>query len=144
MSNLTRYDTFSIEPVSDMFQGLFQPLRALMANGEPALRDIRLDVTESDTAYEVRADLPGVRKEDIDVRVDGNVVSIAATVERKAEEKEGERVIRRERYSGSVQRAFSLGSDVDEAGVAARYDNGTLALTLPKKPGGAQKKITVS
>jgi HSP20 family protein len=144
MSNLTRYDPFSIEPVSDMFQGLFRPLRGLMTAEGDALPDIRIDVSESEGAYEVKADIPGVNKDDIDVRVDGNVVSIGAKVERGKEQREGERVIRRERYSGSIQRSFSLANDIDESKVQARYENGTLALTLPKRTTAGQKKIAIS
>jgi HSP20 family protein len=144
MSHPARHDPFSIEPITDLFQGLLRPLRALTAGGEPGLSDIRIDVSESNTAYEVKADLPGVKKEDIDVRVDGNIVSIAAKVERGAEQKESGRVIRSERYSGTVQRTFSLASDIDESAVAARYENGTLELTLPKKAGSAQKKIPIN
>lgn len=144
MSNLTRYDPFSIEPVSDMFQGLFRPLRGLMSAEGESLPDIRIDVTESEGGYEVKADMPGLNKDDIDVRVEGNVVSIGAKVERSTEQKEGERVIRRERYAGSIQRSFSLANDIDESKVQARYEDGTLALTLPKRTSAAVKKIAIS
>jgi HSP20 family protein len=143
MSNLSRYDPFSSEPVADMFQGLFRPLRGLMTTDGEALPSIRLDVIETDKAYEVKADMPGLEKNDIDVRIDGNVVSISATIDRSKEQKEGERVIRSERYSGSIERSFSLASDIDEANVVAHYENGTLALTLPKKVSAARKKISV-
>ena len=82
MSNLSRYDPFSIEPVSDMFQGLFRPLRSMMSNDDAPLEDMKIDVTESDSSYQVKAELPGVDKKDIDVKIDGNVVSINAKVER--------------------------------------------------------------
>lgn len=145
MSNLSRYDPFSIEPASDnFFRGFFRPLGELLpVEGQP-LPKIRIDVTENDGGYEVKADMPGLTKEDIDVRVDGNVVSISATVERSKEQKEGERVIRRERYAGAMQRAFSLANDIDESKVQAHYENGTLALTLPKRAAATQKKIAIS
>jgi HSP20 family protein len=95
MSNLSRYDPFSIEPVSDMFHGLFRPLRSMMSSDDAPLADMKIDVTESDASYQVKAGVPGVDKKDIDVKIDGNVVSINAKVERNKEIKEGERVIRR-------------------------------------------------
>jgi HSP20 family protein len=143
MSNLNRYDPFSIDPVSDMFHGLFRPLRGLVAGEDDAPFSIRVDVSETDNAYEVKADMPGLKKEDIDVRIDGNIVSISATVERKKEQKEGERVIRTERYTGSTQRSFSLASEIDAAKVVAQYENGTLALTLPKKASAERQKIEI-
>ena len=143
MSNLTRLDPFAMEPMSDLFHGLFRPLRG-GAGGEAPLADIKIDVTESDTRYTVKAELPGVEKNDIDVKIDGNLVSISARVERKHELKEGERVIRRERYSGAVSRSFSLASEIDEASAAAQYADGVLSLTLPKKAASERKRLTIN
>ena len=96
---------------------------------------IRMDLSESDTAYTVRAEIPGVKKEDVNVQIDGNRVSISARTRQEKEEKEGEgeRVICRECHQGSAYRSFSLSSDVDETQAQAKYENGTLELTLPKK-----------
>ena len=146
MSNLTRYDPFSIDPVSDLFDGLFRPLRGGPGGGggdENPLASIRIDVTENDGAYTVKAELPGVAKENIDVQIDGNVVSIRAKVERNEEKKEGERVLRRERYSGAFSRVFSLATDVDQAAATAQYNDGVLSLTLPKKAPAGQKRLTI-
>lgn len=143
MSNLTRYDPFSIEPVSDLFQGLFRPLRDL-AGPEANISPMKIDVTESDNAYTVKAELPGIDKNDIDVQVEGNVVSIRAKVERNKEDKEDERVIRRERYSGSFSRSFSLAGDVDGDKANAQYQDGVLSLTLPKKASSGQKRLQIS
>ncbi|SAL84120.1 heat shock protein 20 [Caballeronia choica] len=143
MSNLSRFDPFSIEPVSEMFQGLFRPLRGI-SNEDAPLAQMKIDVTENDTAYQVKAELPGVEKKDIDVKIDGNVVSIHAKVERNKEQKEGERVIRRERYSGAVSRSFSLASDIDEASASAQYQDGVLSLTLPKKTASEQKRLQIN
>ncbi|MGF6920593.1 Hsp20/alpha crystallin family protein [Paraburkholderia sp. 40] len=143
MSNLTRFDPFAIEPMSDLFQGLFRPLRG-GAGGEVPLADIKVDVTESDTQYTVKAELPGVEKDDIDVKIDGNLVSISAKVERKQELKEGERVVRRERYSGAVSRSFSLQSEIDEATATAQYKDGVLSLTLPKKSASERKRLPIN
>lgn len=141
MSNMSRFDPFQMDPMSELFQGLFRPLRG--AGSEP-LADIKLDVTESDSAYTVKAELPGVEKKDIDVKIDGTLVSISAKVERNQEMKDGERVIRRERYAGAVSRAFSLASEVDEASAAAEYKDGVLSLTLPKKAPSERKRLQIN
>lgn len=143
MSNLTRFDPFSMEPVSEMFQGLFRPLRSLSLEEAP-LAQVKIDVSETDVAYLVKADLPGIDKKDIDVKIDRNAVSIHAKSERNKEEKEGERVIRRERYSGEVSRTFSLGSEIDEAGASAQFRDGILTLTLPKKAPSDQKRLQIN
>ncbi|HDR9092663.1 Hsp20/alpha crystallin family protein [Burkholderia vietnamiensis] len=144
MSNMTRYDPFSIEPVSDLFHGLFRPLRGMTLADQPDLASMKIDVTENDGAYTVKAELPGVAKDDIDVQVTGNTVSINAKVERNNEQKDGERVIRRERYSGAISRSFSLAADIDDANATATYQDGVLSLTLPKKAPVGQKKLTIS
>lgn len=142
MSNVTRYDPLSLEPVSELFQGLFRPLRGFAAS-EGTLPEMKIDVAESDTSYTVKAELPGVDKTDIDVKIDGNVVTINAKVERSREQKEGERVIRRERYSGAISRSFSLGSEINEATATAQYRDGVLSLTLPKKAASEQKRLQI-
>ncbi|GBH27465.1 Hsp20/alpha crystallin family protein [Burkholderia vietnamiensis] len=144
MSNMTRYDPFSIEPVSDLFHGLFRPLRGMTLADQPDLASMKIDVTENDGAYTVKAELPGVAKDDIDVQVTGNTVSINAKVERNKEQKDGERVIRRERYSGAISRSFSLAADIDDANATATYQDGVLSLTLPQKAPVGQKKLTIS
>jgi HSP20 family protein len=145
MSNMTRYDPFSMEGVPDLFQGLFRPLRGVIGaeEGQPAA-GIRLDVTESDSAYTVKAELPGVDKKDIDVKIDGSMVSIAAKIERDSELKEGERVVRRERYAGTMSRSFSLATDIDDAAASAQYQDGVLTLTLPKKAAASSKRLEIS
>jgi HSP20 family protein len=137
MANLTRYDPFG--DLDDMFKGLMlRPVRF-----EQQVPQIKIDVKENDGAYVVRADIPGVKKEDIKVDVDGNVISISAEVKEEKEQKEGGRVIRSERYYGSMSRSFSLGQDVDEKTAKAKYTDGVLELTLPKKPGATPGKIVV-
>jgi len=139
MANVTRYDPFG--DLDDMFKGfMLRPVR--MEQHVPQMQ-IKMDVKENDTAYIVRADIPGVKKEDIKVDVDGNVVSISAEVKQEKEQKQGDRVIRSERYYGSMSRSFSLGQDVDEKTAIAKYADGVLELTLPKKAGSRQAKIVV-
>jgi HSP20 family protein len=138
MANLTRYDPFG--DMDDLFKGfMLRPVRF-----EQQMPQIKMDVKENDGAYVVHAEIPGVKKEDIKIDVDGNTVSISAEVKQEKEEKKGERVIRSERYYGSVSRSFSLGHDVDEAKAQARYADGVLELTLPKKSGAQPSKITVT
>jgi HSP20 family protein len=108
--------------------------------------DIRVDVVEKDNVYKVRADLPGIKKDDINVRIDGNIVQIDAHTEDAKEFKEnGGKVLRSERRYGSVSRTFSLADDVDESKVVAKFSDGVLSLELPKKATSisAAKQITI-
>ncbi len=139
MTRLSVYDPFA-EVFPELFRGMLQPVKA--AGGEAL--EIRVDVKEADGAYTVQAEMPGVKKEDIHVQIDGNRVSISAEVKRESEKKEGERVLRTERYYGSVARTFSLGSEMDESKAVAKFDNGVLTLTLPKKTAPASKRLTIS
>jgi HSP20 family protein len=142
MANIQRWDPF--DDIDDLFKGfLLRPMR--MEPGEAAGQPVRLkiDVKEDDKAYVVHAEVPGVKKEDINVSIDGNQVSISAEVKRQRDEKQGEKVLRSERYYGKVYRAFTLAQDVDQSGATARYENGVLELSLPKKQAGAQKRLTV-
>ena len=84
-----------------------------------------------------------MKKEDIDVQIDGNVVSIRAESKREKEVEEKGRLIRSERYYGSMLRSFSLGYDVEQAEANAKYTDGILELTLPKKATAAAKKVAV-
>lgn len=103
----------------------------------------RVDVTEDGTSYTMRAELPGVKKDDINITIDGDQVAVSAEVKKEKDVKDGERVLRSERYYGKVYRAFTLGQPVDEAATNAKYDNGVLELTLPKKAATSAKRITV-
>ena len=147
MANVTRFDPFQLagtfggsDPFDDVFKGFFRPVRA---EGQQPVQ-IKMDVKEDDKGYAVHAEIPGVKKEDIHVTIDGNQVSISAEVKQEKEVKEGEKLLRSERYYGKVARSFALASDIDEAAAQARYDNGVLELTLPKKIVTAAKKLTIS
>jgi len=143
MSNLSRYDPFSIDPVADLFQGFFRPMRSVVGEQEASLSSMKIDVAENESSYTVKAELPGIDKKDIDVQIDGSRVSINAKVERSKEQKDGERVIRRERYSGAFSRTFSLESEVDENTASAEYKDGVLSLVLPKKAAADRKRLTI-
>lgn len=140
MSHLRLPDLFNVTPWEDpAWRGLLRPFRA----DAPETPQIKVDVSENDSAYTVKAEIPGVRKEDIDVRIDGPLVSLSAEVKQEKEEKQGERVLRSERSYGYASRSFTLGSEVDPAKVQARYDAGVLTLTLPKKSPGEAKRIEI-
>ena len=138
MANITRYDPFG--DLDDIFKGFF--VRPVAFEGEKPMQ-IKLDVKENDNAYTVHADIPGVKKEDIHVTVEGNMVSISAEKKTEKEEKEGDKVLRSERFVGKVSRSFSLGSDVDESKAQAKYSDGVLELTLPKMAASASKKVAI-
>jgi HSP20 family protein len=138
MSNLSLYQPFADAAIDDLFRGFFRPVRA-----ERAPVSIKVDVAERDGAYVVRAEIPGVTKEEIQVSIEGNQVTIGAEVKRESEKKEGERVLHTERYFGSAFRSFTLPVELDEATSAAKYENGVLELTLAKKPALAGRKLTI-
>lgn len=91
----------------------------------------------------MHADIPGVKKDDIHVTIDGNQVSISAETKQEKEVKEGEKVLRSERYYGKVARSFSLENEIDETSAQASYNDGVLELTLPKKAATSAKKLTI-
>lgn len=139
MPNITRYDPFELtDPLDNLFRGFFRPVQL-----DKDLPQIRMDVKEDEKGYAVHADIPGVSKDDIHVTIDGNTVSISAEVKKDAEQKEGEKVLRRERYFGRVSRSFALEHEVDEATASARYQDGVLELMLPKKMATAAKRLSV-
>jgi HSP20 family protein len=103
---------------------------------------IRMDVTETDQGYKVVADLPGVKKDDIKVNIDGNQVSISAQTETRNEQ-ESANALCSERSWGQFYRSFTLAQPVDDAQAQAQYHDGVLELTLPKKSGGSAKPLTI-
>ena len=141
MANITRYDPFN--EIDDLFKGLFvRPMRFDLDVG-PQMR-MKIDVTKAEDTYTVKADIPGVKKDDIQVSVDGNEVTISGEIKKESEEKKGEEVVRSERYYGKVSRSFTLPHDVDEAKVVAKYADGVLKFSLPMKSKSASRKITVN
>ena len=137
MANVTRFD-----PFDDLFRGFFvRPVD--FNNAQQATPGIKMDVKEDGDNYVVHAELPGVKKEDIHVVVDGNQVSISAEVKQEKEVKEGDRLLRSERYFGKVSRSFQLGQDIDDAKAAAKFNDGVLELTLPKRAAVANKRLTI-
>lgn len=130
-------------PFEDAFDDLFRGLVARPSVDWNSTVQFRVDVTENDSAYNLRAEIPGVKKDDIQITIDGETVAISAEVKNEKEVKEGERVLRTERQFGKAYRAFTLGQPVDEASATAKYTDGVLELTLPKKAEAQAKRITI-
>ena len=138
MTALTRMQRFD-----DLFPEFFRRVAHPLALSEGVPGDIKLDITENDKDYQVRAEIPGAKKEDIRVTVDGNFVSITAEVKKVKEEKSGARVLMRETYFGSASRGFSLASEIDAKGIVAKLEDGVLKLTLPKREGASARTIAI-
>lgn len=141
MSNLRLFEPVLNDSFESMFKRFMAPMRVETDTGS---LDVRVDVTEKDGTYTVRADLPGVKKDEINVRIDGNMVQIDAEVKHEKDTKDsGGKVLRSERYYGAVSRAFTLAQDVDEAKATAKYEDGVLTLELPKKATTAAKRLAI-
>ena len=141
MASIQRFDPFN-ELVDDLFKGFL--VRPVAYNGQgDALPRIKVDVTERNGHYTVRAELPGVRKEDIQVSIDGAEVTLGAEVKREKEADKDERVLHTERTYGKVTRTFTLPQEVDEAKAEAKFRDGILELTLPKKAAAQRKQISI-
>jgi HSP20 family protein len=143
MANIARFDPFN-DIVDDLFKGFFvRPVGYDAATANARAPRLAVDVTEKNGAYLVTADLPGVKKEDIHVDIDGAQVTLTAEVKREKETVEGERVLHVERSYGKVSRSFALPQELDEAKAEAKFRDGVLELTLPKKAAAARKAITI-
>jgi len=140
MANIQRYGSIFDDFFGDLNKGFW--VKPLTFPGETELR-MKLDVKEGDKAYTVHADVPGVKKEDIQVDINGDQVSIRAEVKREKEKKEGEKVLHSERYYGMVSRSFSLPTGVDAQGATANYKDGVLELTLPKKASAQSRRVAI-
>jgi HSP20 family protein len=146
MKALTRWNPFReavrFDPFGD-FRLAWKELPMLAATGFEPEPMLRMDVAESEKEYVVKAELPGVNKEDIAVSVDGNTVSVSAEVKHEKDTKEGSKVLRTERYYGAVTRSFTVPTEIDFAKADAAYERGVLTLTLPKAPGRESRKLDV-
>jgi len=135
MTALQVYGPFADAGFEDLVRGFFKPVR----DNRAAVAPIKVDVVDKTDAIVVRAEVPGVQKDDIQVTIEGDQLTIAAEIKRESEQKEGERVLRSERYVGAVYRSFVLPVEIDEGASTAKYENGVLELTLAKKPASARK-----
>ena len=140
MANMIRYDPFS-ELVDDLFKGFL--VRPMAFEGRAELPRMKVEVAEKNGAYLVTAELPGVKKEEIGIAIDGAQVTLTAEVKREKEVSEDERVLHSERTYGKVSRSFALPQELDEAKAEAKFRDGVLELTLPKKAAAQRKQITI-
>jgi HSP20 family protein len=152
MNNLTRFS-----PLGDMTR--FDPLmgfdemfdRFARTALRPAWRDmeavepqIRMDVADAGAEYVIKAEIPGVKKDDIHVSIDGNMVTISAEVKHEKDVGEGGRLLRSERCYGKTMRTFRLDQDVIEDKAAAKYTDGVLELKLPKRNEVPHRELSIS
>ncbi|WP_039874477.1 Hsp20/alpha crystallin family protein [Herbaspirillum frisingense] len=138
LSDVARFDPLG--SFEDLFRDFRQAPLGRWMEGRQAMK---MDVSENEAAYLVKADVPGMKKENIKVDIDGNKVSIVAEVSDSKEEKDGETLIRCERSCERMQRVFSLAHEVDAAHAVAKYEDGVLALTLPKKNGKEARQLKI-
>lgn len=137
MANISRWD-----PLDDLFRGFF--VRPVEFNSQLSeAPSIKIDVKESPEGFAVHAELPGIKKEDIHISIDGAVVSVSAERRQEKEIKEGERLLRSERYFGKVSRSFQLASEIDEARAIAKFNDGVLELTLPKRTSVPSRRLAI-
>jgi HSP20 family protein len=132
-----------IENMFEEFMAPFTPFSALSPMSAEGATSPRVNLVERDDAFEVEAELPGVKKEDIKVSIDNRRITIEGEAKRESEQKEGENVVYAERSTRKFARSFTLPTDVDDASAQAKLENGILVLTLPKKEPAQAKKLTV-
>jgi HSP20 family protein len=140
MANIARLTPFE-DLFNEMTKGFW--VRPLALPGEAELK-MKLEVKEDEKSYTVHAEIPGVKKEDIQIDINGDQVTIRAEVKKEKEEKKGEKVIHSERIYGMVSRSFTLPTDVDAQGAKAEYKDGVLNVSLPKKPSAQAKRVAIS
>jgi HSP20 family protein len=141
MANLAPFGGRSLfdELFRDFAPGYY--VRPLHGDALPA--QIKVDVSESKETYTVKAEVPGVSKDDIHVSVEGGVVTLAAEIKQEDRHTQDEKVLRSERYYGSVSRSFQLPQEVDAGAARAKYENGVLVLTLPKKTQASSRRLAI-
>ena len=142
MFNITRFN-----PIDDAFDSLLRGVPVWLPNLErrdAAPAQFRMDVSENEREYQVLAEMPGLKKEDISITINGNEVSVSAELKHEKDVKKDDTLLHSERYFGRIQRAFTLGHEIDQASAQAKYTDGVLQLTLPKKTAAALKKLAVN
>lgn len=141
MSSLMTRGSLFDDFFRDVAPGFY--VRPLHGDPLPQPGQIRIDVKENGNHYTVQAEIPGVRKEDIHVTIEGSTVMVRADVKQEDQQTRDDKVLRSERYFGSVSRGIQLPQEVDQSQAKARYDNGVLTLTLPKKQGNGSQKLRI-
>jgi HSP20 family protein len=140
MQSVISYDPRSDTGYDELFRGFFKPIRV---EGATTPVTIKMDVTETESGYLIHSEIPGVKKEDIDVAIEGNQVTITAEVKQEWEKKEGDRMLRNERYFGNIYRSFALPVELDESACEAKYENGVLELKLIKKAAAPGTRLAI-
>lgn len=140
MNHSTLNELTPLESFDDAFRGFLRPW---LEREDTLAPRIKIDLSETEGAYRVKADLPGVRKEDIDIQIDNNRLTLSATVTKESQDEKQGRVIRSERQVGHASRSLWLDKAVDESKASARFENGVLELTLPQKAADATRKIAI-
>ena len=140
MSRLIRYEPL-VSPIDNLFNEFFRAGYPAPQREEAA--PIRFDVRETAEGYTVAAELPGVKKEDIQVEIEGNEVTLSAETKRESTATENDKWLRSERHFGKVARRFALPQEVDETKAVAKFDNGVLELSLPKKAAVTGRKLSI-
>lgn len=144
-SGLARFDPFT--DIDDFFRDFFSTPSLALRSRSDAAPPIRVDIAETDRDYLLKAEIPGVQKDDIKVSIDGNRVSISAEVRQENRSGDGDgttsNLVRSERYYGQQYRSFALPQEVDDNAAEARYHDGILELTLPKKAGTGGKQLSI-
>jgi HSP20 family protein len=141
MNELKVRDLFAADPFDEAFRNFLRPW---VSRGVAQAPEIKVDLVESNGDYKVKAEIPGVRKEDIQIDIDENKVSISAEVKKECEEMKDDRVIRSERQYGYASRSLWLDNPVDQSKSKATYENGVLELTLPKKTSSMAKRLKIA
>lgn len=118
-------------------------VRPLHGDSLPSPSQIKIDVKETPAAYTVVAEVPGVAKDDIHVTVEGSVVTLRAEIKQEDSQNQDEKVLRTERYYGAVARSFQLATEIDNEKSKAKYEDGVLTLTLPKKVALAGQRLNI-
>lgn len=142
----TRYNPLRqvslLDPFVDL-EDMFRGNGARLSRGYEKTLEMHMDVHEDDKAYLITVDVPGVKKEDIDVSVEGNLVTITAEVKRE-QSREKQKEVHSERFHGKAFRSFTLPTEVDSGKSEARYDGGVLSLTLSKKGDGGSRHLSIN
>lgn len=130
--------------VNEIFNDFLTPAwRSGASAAGPSALQARLDVIEKSDRYEAFVEMPGVNKDDIEVRIDGARVSVSAEVKAGQPLQEGERVVYSERFATRWGRSFELPAEVDDEKAEAAYENGVLRLTLPRKQETLPKRLAI-
>lgn len=140
MNELRLFDPLALDPIDDTFRALMRRWRSALADVAPR---IRIDLSEQDGSCLVKAEIPGVRKEDIDVRISGSLVTISAEAKTQKQVKDNGRVFCKERQDSYASRPFTLACPVDEDHADASYKDGALSLKLPKKAATSTKRLAI-